>query len=171
MCITRQDLGRAMLACSLLLAGTAAAAAAQGGPGGGGRGMGGGMGRYDDTQATTRTGTVKSVTSVEMMPGMGMTRLLVASKDGDLDVPLGPQDWVKAQSPQLKEGDAVAVRGIERDTPMGRFFVAGWVARGADTLKLRDAEGMPAWRGAMRGMRGGMGPGSAPPPPEQHPPH
>lgn len=169
--ITRQDLRRAALTCSLLLAATAATAAAQGGPGGG-RGMGGGgmgMMRYDDAQARTVSGTVKSVATMEMAPGMGMTRLLVATEAGDLDVPLGPKDWVDGQPTKLKEGDAVAVRGIDRETPMGTFFVAGWVAKGADTLRLRDKDGMPAFRGAMRGMR--QGPGSAPPPQGQHPQH
>lgn len=128
-----------------------AAVAHGGGPGAGGcPGCGNGPGRhgggrgFDPAAVTTIRG---EVVEIERAGGRGEGVHLVVDMGSErLTVMLGPAFYVDAQPVKLAKGDQVEVKGarVERGGPA---IVAQEVRRGGEVLALRDASGVPLWRG------------------------
>ncbi|MFZ5450132.1 MAG: DNA-binding protein [Thermodesulfobacteriota bacterium] len=137
---------------------------AQPGPGGG-MGMGGGMGPrlYNPQTVTTVTGQVEKVEEITMGPpgGMGMKfrELLLKTDKGNLMVHLGPNWYLDQQKFIIKAGDKLEVTGSQVTLNNQPAIIARSVQMNGKTLKLRDEQGLPAWR-RMGG--GGMGQGRGP---------
>lgn len=133
------------------------AVAAQTGPGPGCPGcgrMGNGPGQrmFDPKTITTVQGDVVEVQRIDGMRHTGV-HLTVAVGSEDVDVHLGPAFYVDAQGLALAKGDGIEVKG-SRITFEGKpAIVAQEIRRGDQTLALRDASGVPLWRGQGRGMR------------------
>lgn len=122
--------------------------ACPGGCPGGGPGRGAGPGRHAFTQgATTQVqAEILDVERVARGAHQGV-HLAVAVGAERLDVLLGPDFYVDAQPLKLAKGDRIEVKGA-RTTYDGRSaIVAQEVRRGDQVLTLRDANGLPAWRG------------------------
>ena len=152
----------------LLLAGALLAplaAAAQGGPGPGAGGMMGGMGgmggtmgghagrRFDPSTVTSVQGRIVDVQRIDRGRGHQGVHLALAVGSETLPVLLGPSFYVDGQSLKLAPGDMVEVKG-SRVTFSGKpALVAQEVRCGGEVLALRDASGVPLWRGQGGGPR------------------
>lgn len=124
------------------------------GPGGG---MGGGMGtgrgmgamRYNPQTVTTIKGTVESLAAPQTRR-MRHESLVVKTDQGSITVHLGPA-WYMSQNQMIfNPGDAVEVTGSQMQAAGGAILVAKEVTVKGKTLKLRDDQGLPLWRGQGR---------------------
>lgn len=148
--------GRNLVLLGALLA--PLAVAAQGGPGPGGMmdGPGGMMGRpgaraFDPSTVTTIQGRIAAIERVDRGHRHQGVHLAVTTGSETLPVLLGPDFYVDAQPVKLAAGDEIEVKG-SRLTLRGRAAIlAQEVRRGGEVLALRDANGVPLWRG--QGMR------------------
>ena len=140
---------------------------AQPGPGGG-MGMGGGMGPrlYNPQTVTTVTGMVEKLEELSMGPGGGMgmkfRELVLKTDKGNLMIHLGPTWYLDQQKFAVKVGDKIEVTGSQVTLNNQPAIIARDVTMQGRVLKLRDDQGIPAWRGMGRGVMGqgvGRGPG------------
>jgi hypothetical protein len=148
-------------------------ALAQPGPG---SGMGGGMGPmlYNPQTATTVTGQVEKLEDLPSMgggSGMGMQHRGVTLKTdkGSLMVHLGPGWYLDEKKFAVKAGDTMEATGSQVTLNNQPALIAREVKVKDATLKLRDDQGLPVWRGMGgggmgKGMRPGGGQGQGPPP-------
>jgi hypothetical protein len=139
-------------------------ALAQPGPGGGmGRGMGPML--YNPQTVTTVTGQVEKLEDLPSMGGgggQGMQHRGVTLKTdrGSLMVHLGPGWFLDEKKFAVKAGDTVEATGSKVTLNNQPALIAREVKLNGATLKLRDDQGLPVWRGMGRGGMGqGMGPG------------
>jgi len=135
-------------------------AVAQGGPGPGsgncpGCGkMGGPRARAFDAKAvTTIQGEVADIQRIAGRRGHEGIHLTVATGSENLAVRLGPDFYVDGQSLQLAKGDKVEVKGSRITIDGQPAMIAQEMRRGDQVLALRDANGVPLWRGQGRGRR------------------
>lgn len=116
---------------------------------GGARKGGGAGGRmYDAKTVETLTGEVIAVERVPAGKGRaGGVHLTLKTDKEEIAVHLGPQWYVDRQPVKVAARDHVEVRG-SRISPAGRpVILAAEVEKGDQVLKLRDAAGLPLWRG------------------------
>jgi hypothetical protein len=114
---------------------------------------GGGPGTraFDSRTVTTLQCEILEVQRVAGRRHEGI-HLTVAMGSEKLSVHLGPDFYLDAQPLKLARGDKVEVKG-SRTTVDGRpVLIAQEVRRAGEVLALRDADGVPLWRGG--GMRG-----------------
>jgi hypothetical protein len=137
---------------------------------GGGMDMGGGMGRgmgpmlYNPQTVATITGTVEKLEDLPSMGrggGMGMMfrGLRLKTDQGSILVHLGPGWYLDETKFAVKAGDTVEATGSRVTLNNQPALIAREVKANGATLKLRDDQGVPVWRG--RGRTGG-GPGMDP---------
>jgi hypothetical protein len=147
-------------------------ALAQTGPGGGmgsagggrGMGMGGGMGPmlYNPQTVTTVTGQVEKLEDLPSMgrgggQGMQYRGVLLKTDQGSLMVYLGPGWYLDEKKFAVKVGDTVEATGSKVTLNNQPALIAREVKVKDATLKLRDDQGLPVWRGMGRGPGGGPG--------------
>lgn len=123
---------------------------AQMGPKGGMQGGGHALGArymrlFDAKTVGTFSGTVTKVEKVAMMEGHTGVHVMLKMADAEIQVHLGPDWFIENQELQLAVGDALELTGSKVTTPKGPAILAMEIKRGAEVLKLRDADGMPAW--------------------------
>jgi hypothetical protein len=143
-------------------------ALAQTGPGmgmGRGMGMGSGMGPrlYNPQTAATVTGQVEKLEDLPSMgggkgQGMHYRGATLKTDQGSLMVHLGPAWYLDQQKFAVKVGDTVEVTGSKVTLNNQPALIAREAKVNGATLKLRDDQGLPVWRGKGRGM--GQGPGA-----------
>ncbi len=127
------------------------------GPGMSGRpGHGAGMGfpnrMYNPQTEETFTAVVEKVeTSTTSGGRQAGLHLIVKTDQGTMPVHLGPSWYVEQQGVSFTPQDTVQVIGSRVSSPQGPMIIAREVKKGEKTLKLRQADGTPAWAG--RGMR------------------
>lgn len=127
-------------------------------PAGAGRGQPpGGMGatggpRYDPATVTTVQGTLIAVDTVLSMAGIQGTGLHATLKTDKETLPihLGPTIYLTTQKVSLVKGDKVTITGSKVAISTVPTILAATIVKGRDTLALRDANGMPLWRGIRR---------------------
>jgi hypothetical protein len=158
----RMSLGWLVLVAALAAPLAAAAQAAPGtGPGdcpgcgpmggpGPGRMGGPGVRGFDPKSVTTIKGEILDVQRIARGRREGV-HLVVATGSEKIEVHLGPSFYVDAQSLKLAKGDKVEVKGARTTLGGQPLVIAQEVRRGDQVLALRDANGVPAWRG--QGMR------------------
>ena len=137
-------------------------------PGGGGLGMGGGMGGrlYNPQTVTTVTGPVEKL---EDLPSMGMgggrgmqyRGVTLKTDQGSILVHLGPGWYLDEKKFVVKVGDTLEATGSKVTLNNQPALIAREVKVKGTTLKLRDDQGLPVWRGMGRGSGGGPGKGPA----------
>lgn len=144
--------GTLLLAALLAPAGGRADATACGAGCGpcGREGHGPGMRAFDAKTVTTIQADVVEVERVARRRHEGV-HLVVAMGSERLSVHLGPSFYVDAQALQLAKGDRVEVKGARTTVGGEPVLIAQEVRRGSDVLALRDAAGVPLWRGQGRG--------------------
>ncbi len=91
------------------------------------------------------------VARVQITPGEGMPFVTVSSGDQTVKVYLGSMRYLMAQGFNPKLGDAISVKAFK----MGGDLVAVTVTLpdANKTIRLRDDNGRPLWRGGPRGPR------------------
>ena len=124
---------------------------------GGGRGMGPQL--YNPQTVTTVAGQVESLENLPPMGpggGRGMMHLTASLKtdQGSITIHLGPAWYLEQQQLALKIGDALEVTGSKVTLNQKPTIIAKELRVNGKTLKLRDEQGFPLWRG--------MGPGGGP---------
>ena len=132
---------------------------------GGGMGMGGGMGPqlYNPQTVTTVTGQVEKLEELPSMGrgggrGMMYRGALLKTDKGSLMVHLGPTWYLDQQKFALQAGDTLKVTGSQVTLNNQPAIIARDVEVNGKTLKLRNDQGIPAWR--RMGSGGGQGRGS-----------
>jgi hypothetical protein len=152
-------------ALTILLVGAVAGAQPAESPPRPGYGWGAGRG-FDPATVETIEGEILEVASPPC-PGWRGARgvhLSVETGSGAVSVHLGPQWYLQGKGVAFAAGEQVTVTG-SRVSQRGRpALVATEVRRGESVLRLREADGAPAWAGWGRGSGwagrgGGMGRG------------
>jgi hypothetical protein len=116
-----------------------------------GKGRNRGKRLYNPATVETLSGEVVSVDQTTSRRGrnLGMHLSLKTDK-GTIPVHLGPSWYLDQQGVKLASGDKVEVTG-SRVTFRGKpVILAGQVKKDGKTLRLRDANGVPAWAGQGR---------------------
>jgi hypothetical protein len=126
----------------LILALTVATAMAQRG------GMGPGPGsKYDASTETKLTGTIEQIKTLDAMCHTG-THVVLKTNKGDVEIALGPSQFLADQKLELKKGETADVVGAKATTG-GEMFIARQITSGGKTVTLRDEKGIPAWPHVM----------------------
>ncbi len=108
--------------------------------------------RYDPDTVTTLRGTIAAIEIEPAQSGRhGGVHLMIEAEGKTTEVHLGPTWFVNEQDVKLAKGDRVEVVGSVAATDKGKYLIAREVKKGGAVLKLRDAQGLPAWAG--RGWR------------------
>lgn len=104
-------------------------------------------GRYNPRTVWTVSGEVISVEKIDYgrrgYPGVHLT---LKTAKGILSVHLGPSWFVERQAMKVSPHDLVEVTGspvIYEDKPA---LLAAEVKKGAESMRLREADGLPLWR-------------------------
>lgn len=131
-------------------------------PGSGGMGMRGAMGPqlYNPQTVTTVKGTVEKLEEINMGRrgrSMKLRELILKTDKGSIRVHLGPDWYLDQQKFAVKVGDTLEVTGSQVTLNNQPAIIAREVKVNGQTMKLRDDQGVPAWRGMGRGA--GMGAG------------
>jgi hypothetical protein len=119
------------------------------------QGRGGGP-RYDLTTEATVTGTVESVEHIagpgggRGRRGLGGTHLTLKSSTETLEVHLGPTAFLNEKKVAIAQGDTLEITGSRVTVDGERVFIAREVKKGDSTWMLRNAAGLPLWRGRQR---------------------
>ncbi|HZR05538.1 MAG TPA: hypothetical protein VFA61_06895 [Candidatus Udaeobacter sp.] len=108
---------------------------------------------YDSKTVETIQG---KVLSVEKTPSKGRAHgvhLTLQTEKETISVRLGPDWYIDKQTPHIEANDSITVTGSRLTVGGKPVLIAAQVTKGNETLKLRDDNGIPAWRGASRGNR------------------
>lgn len=124
------------------------------------RGGGRGGPRYDPATEATVTGTVESVDQItgpgggRGRRGLGGTHLTLKTSAETLEVHLGPAVFLNEQKVMVAQGDTLEIVGSRVTVDDERVLIAKSVKKGESLWTLRDASGIPLWRGGRgRGRR------------------
>jgi len=96
-----------------------------------------------------------TIQTVSVAPGQGMPYLEVSAGKETTRVLLGSMRYLMAENFNPKAGEPVEIRGYKTGDQVAAISVT--LPRQKTTLKLRDAEGRPLWRGGPGGRRRGQG--------------
>jgi hypothetical protein len=126
---------------------------AQPGPGGGmGRGMGPML--YNPQTVTTVSGQVEKLEELSMGRNMAFREVLLKTDQGSLKVHLGPAWYLDEKKFAVQVGDTVSATGSQVTLNNQPALIAREVTVKGTTLKLRDDQGLPLWRGMGQGPAG-----------------
>jgi hypothetical protein len=120
--------------------------------------QGGGQGspRYDVSTEATVTGTVESVDQISDpgtgrgRRGLGGTHITLKTSAETLEVHLGPTAFLNEKKVAIAKGDTLVIVGSRVTVDGDRVFIAKEVKKGDSAWTLRDAAGLPLWRGRGR---------------------
>lgn len=117
------------------------------------QGRGQGSPRYDVATETTVTGTVESVEQItgsgggRGRGGLGGTHVTLKTNTETLVVHLGPTAFLNEKKVAIAKSDTLVVVGSRVTVDGERVFIAKEVRKGDSVWTLRDAAGLPLWRG------------------------
>ncbi len=103
---------------------------------------------YSPNKMETVYGDVVSIEKATPERGMSYgVHLIVKTEEGTLSVRLGPEWYVENQGFTIKPDDKVEIKGHRISDRGEPAIIAAEVTKGDETLKLRDENGLPLWRG------------------------
>jgi hypothetical protein len=106
--------------------------------------------RFDPGAVQTVSGQVVSVNRVRVGRG-ARVRLLLATPTERIPITLGPAGYIAGQKFILAPGDQVSITGSRVAGRRGKpVFIPTEVNKQDQVLRLRDASGVPLWRGRRR---------------------
>jgi hypothetical protein len=120
------------------------------------QGRGQGSPRYDVSTEATVTGTVESVDQISDpgtgrgRRGLGGTHITLKTSAETLEVHLGPTAFLNEKRVAIAKGDTLVVVGSRVTVDGDSVFLAKEVKKGDSAWTLRDAAGLPLWRGRGR---------------------
>ncbi|HEX9161504.1 MAG TPA: DNA-binding protein [Thermoanaerobaculia bacterium] len=101
-------------------------------------------GMWDPQTVQAVSGTIVSVDRIKTgRPMGGGIHLTLQTATDKLDVALGPSWYIDELKTTFAAGDVIDVKGSLVD----KMLVAAEVKKGADTITLRDVNGVPVWAG------------------------
>jgi len=118
---------------------------------------------FDPQNVTMLTGTVQEIGMFdEPQLGIQGRKLTITTQDGQtVVVHAGPSQFLEQQGLTLQKNDQVQVRGSFAQINGQTVFIASDIRTRQNTVKLRNQQGVPVWRGQGmgrgQGMRRGMG--------------
>jgi hypothetical protein len=103
---------------------------------------------YDLTTVEEITGEIVSIKKIteKKMKSYGV-HLIVKTTTEEIEVHLGPGWFIEDQKEQLATGDIVIIDGSRITCEEKPAFIAREIKRSRYSLLLRDANGLPLWRG------------------------
>jgi len=109
---------------------------------------------YNPKTVETIGGKVLSIerTTATQKRGYGVHLTLQTDKE-TIAVHLGPARYIDQQTPKIEANDIITVTGSRVTIDGKPAIIAAQVKKGNEILKLRDENGIPAWRRAGRGNR------------------
>ena len=107
---------------------------------------------YNPATEVRETGTVESVREVSGYRGWPGTHILLKTDKEDLDVHLGPTAFMSQSGFTFAKGDRIEVLGSRVRVGATDALLAREVQKDGKTLVLRDANGIPKWSLARRGI-------------------
>jgi hypothetical protein len=103
---------------------------------------------YDPKTVETAKGEITQVDEAAPLHGMSAgVHITLKTDRGPMSVHLGPAWYLDHQDTQLAVGDRVDVRGSRVSVEGKPTLIAADVRKGNETLRLRDDQGLPLWRG------------------------
>lgn len=117
------------------------------------QGRGEGSPRYDVATEATVTGTVESVEQItgagggRGRRGLGGTHITLKTSAETLEVHLGPTAFLNEKKVAIAKGETLVIVGSRVAVDGERVFIAKEVKKGDSVWTLRDAAGLPLWRG------------------------
>jgi len=113
---------------------------------------GSGFGNYNVAAETTVTGTIDEVRTMGPSGGaMGGVHLMVNTPSGLTEVHVGPTWYVSSKNMVFEKGDTLTIVGSSTIVAAKGVIIAREITKGAQTLALRDASGLPLWAGHHHG--------------------
>lgn len=85
------------------------------------------------------------IARVRITPGQGMPSIVLETRNGEVAVLLGPVWYLMAQNFNPKVGDDAAAKAYK--TANGLIAASVSLPQGKKTIRLRDTDGNPLWRG------------------------
>ena len=107
---------------------------------------------YNPATETRETGTVEDVREVGGSRGWAGTHILLKTDKEDLDVHLGPTAYLAESGFTFAKGDQIEVLGSRVKVGETDAMLAREIKKNGRTLVLRDANGIPKWSRAGRGV-------------------
>ncbi|MBP9706100.1 MAG: hypothetical protein KBD78_00545 [Oligoflexales bacterium] len=106
----------------------------------------------DSTSKISSTKIKGTIVKSRVEKGVNASEVLVmvATKNGNETVHLGPEWYIKNHSLTLQEGQTLEAHGWQSDMKGQRLFMAMDVEVGTWRMTLRDAYGRPMWRGGPK---------------------
>ena len=107
------------------------------------QGTNAGTPKYDSQTETTVKGTVEEL----KLPAKAneIAHLIVKSGSETVDVYLCPKSFLDDMSLSFTKGEEIAVTGSKVKLDEADMVLAREVAKGNDTVMLRDPKGVPVW--------------------------
>ena len=109
---------------------------------------------YDPKTVETIQGKALSIekTTATQKRGYGVHLTLQTDKE-TIAVHLGPAWYIDKQTPKIEANDTITVTGSRVTIDGKPAIIAAQVKKGNEILKLRDENGIPAWRRGRGGSR------------------
>ena len=109
--------------------------------------------KYNPATEITVSGVVDDVVQNQGKRGRTGIHVMVKSGSDVLTVHLGPSEFLGNSKFSVAKGDKIEVVGSNVQLGGNNVVIAREVKKADQVLTLRDAQGLPKWRGAGRGPR------------------
>jgi hypothetical protein len=101
---------------------------------------------YNPATVVAVSGVVTNVREVPAGQPLDGVHVAVKTRDGVVDVYLGPKQFMKFLKADVEAGDEIRVMGSRVKSTSGDVILAREVSDGRETIELRDLYGMAAWK-------------------------
>jgi hypothetical protein len=105
---------------------------------------------YNTSAEVTLKGTVVSISTVLSGGQWGGLHLVLKTENQTIPVQVGPPSFLAQNKMTLVRGDQIEVIGAKGNFLGTDAVMVREITKGNQHLRLRDAKGMPLWRGAKR---------------------
>ncbi len=95
-----------------------------------------------ETKFDAKVVEVREVSKDQVLPGMHLT---ISMKGENVDLFVGPKEFVKLFDVTFKEGQEIEVTSAKLKLENGEVYLAREIRLGQVTLALRDDSGWPNW--------------------------
>jgi hypothetical protein len=104
---------------------------------------------YDPAKEVTVSATIQEVRQIpcDEQSRFTGTHLIVKTDDREMEVMLGPTEFVDKQKFEMKAGDKVEITAVETQFAGKPALLAREVKKGEEVLTLREKNGRPMWAG------------------------
>ncbi len=106
---------------------------------------------YNPDTVVSVSGEVQNVETRTFGPsGAGLLILSLKTEKEIITVNVGPERYVSSLGFSFSKGDKIEVKGSKVDIRGVPTILAAEIKKGEKTLKLREEDGTPLWRGPRR---------------------